>query len=73
MQSQLLNTSIYLCFSIDSTNQKEIDNALIELDGTKNKSRLGANAILATSLACARVSAKFQKLPLYKYIGGIKK
>ena len=55
----------------DSTNQKEIDNALIELDGTKNKSRLGANAILATSLACARVSAKFQKLPLYKYIGGI--
>ena len=55
----------------DSTNQKEIDNTLIELDGTKNKSRLGANAILATSLACARVSAKFQKLPLHKYIGGI--
>jgi enolase len=55
----------------DSTNQKEIDNTLIELDGTKNKSRLGANAILATSLACARVSAKYQKLPLYKYIGGI--
>ena len=55
----------------DSTNQKEIDNTLIDLDGTKNKSRLGANAILATSLACARVSAKYQKLPLYKYIGGI--
>ena len=55
----------------DPTNQKEIDNTLIELDGTKNKSRLGANAILATSLACARVSAKYQKLPLYKYIGGI--
>jgi len=55
----------------DPTNQKEIDNTLIELDGTKNKSRLGANAILATSLACARVSAKYQNLPLYKYIGGI--
>ena len=55
----------------DPTNQKEIDNTLIELDGTENKSRLGANAILATSLACARVSAKYQRLPLYKYIGGI--
>ena len=55
----------------DPTNQKEIDNTLLELDGTKNKSRLGANAILATSLACARVSAEYQKQSLYKYIGGI--
>ena len=56
----------------DPTNQKEIDNTLLELDGTKNKSRLGANAILATSLACARVSAEYQKQSLYKYIGEYK-
>ncbi len=55
----------------DPTNQKEIDETLISLDGTKNKKRLGANAILATSLACARVSANFLNLPLFKYIGGM--
>lgn len=48
--------------------QTEIDRALIELDGTKNKSRLGANAILAVSLACARAAAISQKIELYEYI-----
>lgn len=50
--------------------QCAIDYALIELDGTENKSHLGANAILAVSLAVAKVSAEYFKLPLYRYIGG---
>jgi len=49
-------------------NQEEIDNLMIELDGTKNKSNLGANAILGTSLAVARASAVALNLPLYKYL-----
>ena len=49
--------------------QKGIDETLIKLDGTKNKSRLGANAILGVSLACAKAGATALKLPLYKYIG----
>ncbi len=56
---------------MDSLNQVQIDNTLIDLDGTDNKSRLGANAMLGVSMACARVSAKFLGLPLYKYLGGI--
>jgi len=48
--------------------QKKVDSAMIKLDGTENKSSLGANAMLAVSLACCRVSAKAQKLPLYKYV-----
>lgn len=52
-------------------NQREIDNILIELDGTKNKSKLGANAMLAVSLACARAMAHALRIPLYQYIGGI--
>jgi enolase len=50
--------------------QAAIDQRLIELDGTANKSRLGANAILATSLATARAGASFQGVPLYRYLGG---
>jgi enolase len=50
--------------------QKEIDRVLIELDGTPNKSNLGANAILAVSLAAARAAANLNKLPLYRYLGG---
>src|SRR5467141_3712211 len=50
--------------------QAEVDRALIELDGTPNKSSLGANAILAVSLATARAGANYQKLPLYRYLGG---
>jgi len=52
----------------DVTKQKEIDKAMIKLDGTENKSRLGANAILAISLACARAGANALKLPLYAYL-----
>ncbi|HFB84071.1 MAG TPA: phosphopyruvate hydratase, partial [Thermodesulfatator sp.] len=54
----------------DSTQQALIDQALLRLDGTENKSRLGANAILAVSLAVAKASAEEQGLPLYQYIGG---
>lgn len=52
-------------------NQGEIDNALIKLDGTINKSNLGANAILGVSLACCKAAANSLGLPLYYYIGGI--
>jgi enolase len=54
----------------DAVDQAAIDRALIELDGTPNKSNLGANAILAVSLANARAAANYQKLPLYRYLGG---
>ena len=50
--------------------QKEIDKILTELDGSENKSVLGANAILAVSLAAARASANFYRVPLFKYLGG---
>ena len=56
---------------LDSRNQREIDNLMIELDGTPNKSRLGANAILAVSLAVAKAAADSYGLPLFQYIGGI--
>ena len=55
---------------IYANEQKEIDKILIELDGSENKSNLGANAILAVSLAAARASANFYKVPLFKYLGG---
>jgi enolase len=51
--------------------QRAIDYAMIDLDGTINKSRLGANAILAVSLAVARAAASDRKLPLYRYLGGV--
>jgi enolase len=55
----------------DATEQREIDLALIALDGTKNKSNLGANAILGTSLAIAKAAAASIGLPLFRYIGGV--
>ncbi|MFV1949298.1 MAG: phosphopyruvate hydratase [Anaerolineales bacterium] len=55
----------------DATRQKDIDRILLELDGTPNKSKLGANAILGTSLAVAKAAAISLELPLYQYIGGI--
>lgn len=55
---------------IESNNQAYIDNLMIKLDGTKNKSRLGANAILSVSLAVAKAGAMESELPLYRYIGG---
>ncbi|MDD2770529.1 MAG: phosphopyruvate hydratase, partial [Methylococcus sp.] len=54
----------------DITEQRLIDQTLIDLDGTPNKARLGANAILAVSLACARAAAASTGLPLYRYLGG---
>ena len=54
----------------DALEQVLIDRLMIELDGTENKSRLGANAILAVSLACARAAADALELPLYRYLGG---
>lgn len=55
----------------DATNQNDIDSIMLELDGSFNKSTLGANAILGVSLACARASAKAYDMPLYRYLGGI--
>ena len=49
--------------------QESVDELMINLDGTKNKSRLGANAILGVSLACAKLSSKIKNIPLYKYLG----
>src|SRR5258708_7851538 len=55
---------------MDSSAQREIDEAMLQLDGTANKAKLGANAILAGSMACARASAVALKEPLYRYLGG---
>src|SRR5882672_2695310 len=55
---------------MSALDQTEVDRVMIELDGTPNKSQLGANAILAVSLATARAAANYQQLPLYRYLGG---
>ncbi|MBE5780689.1 MAG: phosphopyruvate hydratase [Clostridiales bacterium] len=66
-----LNTEIAARLKgMDARDQAALDAALIELDGTENKSRLGANAILAASLGAADGAAKAQKTPLYRYLGG---
>jgi len=67
------NVNTEICEAIiglDVEEQSFIDRTLIDLDGTDNKSRLGANAILAVSLACARAAAEETGLPLYRYLGG---
>ena len=56
----------------DASNQEEIDLGMIELDGTSNKGRLGANAILAVSMAAARAAADAQSTLLYRYLGGVR-
>ena len=56
---------------MEASLQEEIDLKMIKLDGTKNKGRLGANAILAVSMAVARAAAQSQKTPLYRYLGGV--
>uniref|UniRef100_A0A7C4MMT1 Enolase n=1 Tax=Desulfatirhabdium butyrativorans TaxID=340467 RepID=A0A7C4MMT1_9BACT len=56
---------------MDATDQTAVDRAMIELDGTPNKSRLGANAILGVSMAVARAAARAYGMPLYRYIGGL--
>ncbi len=55
---------------MDATDQVAVDSKLLELDGTKTKSNLGANAMLGVSLAVAKAAAEYAELPLYKYIGG---
>ncbi len=55
----------------DATNQSQIDTLMLGLDGTKNKAKLGANAILGVSMAAARAAATSHGLPLYRYIGGV--
>jgi enolase len=56
---------------IDAANQRLIDDTMIALDGTENKGKLGANAILAVSMACARAAANAFEIPLYRYLGGV--
>jgi enolase len=56
---------------MDCRRQRDIDLAMIELDGTANKGKLGANAILAVSMACAKAAAEISGLPLYRYLGGV--
>lgn len=68
---QSVNTEIFdLLAGMDGRNQQHLDNLMIDLDGTKNKSRLGANSILGVSMALAKAAALESRLPLYRYIGG---
>ena len=57
-------------YGLDASEQVSIDKRMIELDGTENKSKLGANSILGVSLACAKAASETAELPLYQYIGG---
>ncbi|HSF13581.1 MAG TPA: phosphopyruvate hydratase [Erythrobacter sp.] len=70
---EAVNTEIreLLIDNFDAEDQRDIDLALIALDGTPNKARLGANAILGTSLAVAKAAANARGLPLYSYLGGV--
>lgn len=65
--TKIISTAIS---GINASEQAEIDRILCELDGTETKSRLGANAILAVSMACARAAANWYHIPLYRYLGG---
>ena len=56
---------------MNASDQEEVDGAMLRLDGTENKSKLGANAILAVSLATARAAANWYRMPLYRYLGGV--
>ncbi|CAN2042217.1 enolase [Candidatus Magnetomoraceae bacterium gMMP-15] len=62
---------VFDLIGMDASDQTSVDLRMIELDGTINKSKLGANAILGVSMACARASANAFGLPLYRYLGGI--
>ncbi|MGY6551804.1 MAG: phosphopyruvate hydratase [Erythrobacter sp.] len=68
-----VNTEIrdLLVDAFDAEDQRDVDLAMIDIDGTANKSRLGANAILGTSLAVAKAAANARGLPLYSYLGGV--
>jgi enolase len=67
IREEIANTVV----GMDGLRQVALDNALIDLDGTENKSRLGANALLGVSMANARAAAQFLGLPLYQYLGGV--
>ncbi|CAI27948.1 Enolase (2-phosphoglycerate dehydratase) [Ehrlichia ruminantium str. Gardel] len=68
----LINSEIgQKIIKLETLDQEKIDNALIEIDGTNNKSRVGANSILAISLAVAKAAASTLNIPLYQYLGGI--
>lgn len=74
VQKAVENINTIICDAlegIDATEQKQVDNILIDLDGTENKTNLGANAMLAVSLAAAKAAAEYHGMPLYKYIGGV--
>ena len=69
---ETINTDILDALGgFDAEDQNEIDETLIELDGSKNKARFGANAILGVSLAVAKAAAEAANLPLYRYVGGV--
>lgn len=69
---EAVNGEIYDALAgMDAEDQRRVDRTLMELDGTPNKSRLGANAILGVSLASAKAAASSAALPLYKYVGGV--
>jgi enolase len=73
VQRAVGNVNTEICEAIiglDAVEQRFIDQTLIDLDGTENKSRLGANAILAVSVACAKAAAEESGLSLYRYFGG---
>jgi enolase len=74
VQTAVSNVNIRIADALrglDASNQRRIDDTMIELDGTPNKAKLGANAILAVSMACARAGAIAMTLPLYRYLGGV--
>lgn len=69
---EAVNSEIFEAITgMDAADQADIDAAMIELDGTENKGRLGANAILGVSLAVAKAAADARGLPLYRYVGGV--
>ena len=66
-----INTVIHTALAgMDAADTYRVDEAMIQADGTKDKSKLGANAILAVSIACARAAAASQQVPLYRFLGG---
>ena len=67
----VLNIIAPAVYGMDAADQMALDNVMIELDGTPNKSKLGANAILSVSMAASRAAASAYNLPLYRYLGGI--
>ena len=74
VQQAVDNINTHICGALNDmlvTNQQAIDTAMCAIDGTENKSRLGANAILAVSLACAKAAARFCGMPFYRYLGGV--